>query len=83
MRPRRPYVATLAEVTINRSGESAVILYRDPAVHPVFAIGPEIDQCGDGVLARQTGGDGNPRNVSTRDSGGGPISESAALRAFF
>jgi hypothetical protein len=48
MRPRRPYVATLADVTIDRSGESAVIFYRDPAVRPVvFAIGPEIAQCSD------------------------------------
>ena len=43
MRRRRPYITTLAKVTINRSGESAVITYRDPAVHPVvFAIGPDI-----------------------------------------
>jgi len=31
MRPRRPYITTLADVTINRSGESAVIVYRDRA----------------------------------------------------
>ena len=29
MRPRRSYITTLADVTINRSGESAVITYRD------------------------------------------------------
>lgn len=54
MRPRRPYVTTLADVTINRSGESAVITYGGPAVHPVvFAIGPDIDRCSDAeILAR-------------------------------
>jgi hypothetical protein len=54
MRPRRPYVTTPADVTINRSGESAVITYRDPAVRPVvFAIGPDIDRCSDAeILAR-------------------------------
>jgi hypothetical protein len=51
MRPRRPDVTTLADVTINRSGESAVITYRDPAVHPVvFAIGPDIDRCSDAEI---------------------------------
>jgi hypothetical protein len=54
MRPRRPYITTLADVTINRSGESAIITYRDPAVRPVvFAIGPDIDRCSDAeILAR-------------------------------
>jgi hypothetical protein len=54
MRPRRPYTTTLTDVTTNRSGESAVITYRDPAVRPVvFAIGPDIDRCSDTeVLAR-------------------------------
>jgi len=54
MRPRRPYITTLAGVTINRSGESAVIRYRDPAVRPVvFAIGQNIDRCSDAkILAR-------------------------------
>jgi len=54
MRPRRPYITTLADVTISRSSESAVITYRDPSVRPVvFAIGPDIDQCGDAeILAR-------------------------------
>ena len=54
MRPRRPYITTLADVTINRSGESAVITYGDPAVRPVvFAIGPDIDRCSDAeILAR-------------------------------
>jgi hypothetical protein len=43
MRRRRPYVTTLADVTIDRSGESAVITYHDPAVRPVvFAAGPDI-----------------------------------------
>lgn len=42
VRPRRPYVTTLAGVTINRSGESAVISYGDPAVSSGgFAIGPD------------------------------------------
>ena len=51
MRPRRPYIATLAEVTIGRSGESAVITYRDPAIRPVvFAIGPDIDQRSDAEI---------------------------------
>ena len=51
MRPRRPYITTLADVTINRSGESAVITYRDPAVRPVvFAIGPDIDRCSDAEI---------------------------------
>ncbi len=54
MRPRRPYITTLADVTISRSGESAVITYGDPAVRPVvFAIGPDIDRCSDAeILAR-------------------------------
>ena len=54
MRPRRPYITTPADVTINRSGESAVITNRDPAVRPVvFAIGPDIDRCSDAeILAR-------------------------------
>jgi hypothetical protein len=54
MRPRRPYITTLADVTINRSGESAVITYGDSAVRPVvFAIGPDIDRCSDAeILAR-------------------------------
>ena len=54
MRPRRPYFTPLADVTINRSGESAVITYRDPAVRPVvFAIGTDIDRCSDAeILAR-------------------------------
>jgi hypothetical protein len=54
MRPRRPYITTLADVTIKRSGESAVITYRDPAVRPVvFAIGRDIDRCSDAeILAR-------------------------------
>jgi hypothetical protein len=54
MCPRRPYITTLADVTINRSGESAVIRYRDPAVRPVvFAIGPDIGRCSDAkILAR-------------------------------
>jgi hypothetical protein len=54
MRPRRPYVTTLANVTISRSGESAVITYHDPAVRPVvFAVGPDIGQCSDAeILAR-------------------------------
>jgi hypothetical protein len=54
MRPRRPYITTLADVTINRSGESAVITYRDAAVRPVvFAIGPDIDRYSDAeILAR-------------------------------
>jgi len=52
--PTRPYITTLAYVTINRSGESAVIAYRDPAVRPVvFAIGRDIDRCSDAeILAR-------------------------------
>jgi transposase InsO family protein len=33
MRPRRPYVTTLTDVTINRSGESAVIT---PTGRPAF-----------------------------------------------
>lgn len=42
VRPRRPYVTTLAGVTINRSGESAVISYGDPAVSSGgLAIGPD------------------------------------------
>lgn len=54
MRPRRPYVASLSEVTISRSGESATITYRDPAVRPVvFAVGADIDQVDDReILAR-------------------------------
>ena len=54
MRPRHPYITTLADVRIDRSGESAVITYRDPAVRPVvFAIGPDIDRCSDAeILAR-------------------------------
>jgi hypothetical protein len=54
MRPRRPYVTTLADVTIDRSGESAVITYHDPAVRPVvFAVGPDIGRCSDAeILAR-------------------------------
>src|SRR5207249_10879353 len=54
MRPRRPYITTLADVTISRSSESAVITYRDPSVRPVvFAIGPDIDRCSDAeILAR-------------------------------
>src|SRR2546422_740952 len=54
MRPRRPYITTLADVTISRSGESAVITYGDPAVRPVvFAIGQDIDRCSDAeILAR-------------------------------
>jgi hypothetical protein len=39
MRPRLPYITALADVTINRSGESAVIRHRDTAVPPtVLAI---------------------------------------------
>lgn len=54
MRPQRPYITTLADVTISRSGESALITYGDPAVRPVvFAIGPDIDRCSDAeILAR-------------------------------
>ena len=54
MRPRRPYVASITEVTIARSGESATITYHDPAVYPVvFAVGADIDQLDDGeILAR-------------------------------
>lgn len=54
MRPRRPYSTTLADVTIDRSGESAVITYHDPAVRPVmFAVGPDIGRCSDTeILAR-------------------------------
>jgi hypothetical protein len=47
-------VASLKEVTISRSGESATITYRDPAVRPVvFAVGADIDHVDDSeILAR-------------------------------
>lgn len=39
MRPRRPYIASLADVTIVRSGESAVITYRRTRLRMVTPTG--------------------------------------------
>jgi len=44
MKPKRPYVVTLDQVTIHRSGESAEITYADKAVGPIdLKIGPQIE----------------------------------------
>jgi len=48
MRKKRPHVATLSEVKIQRAGEEAVITYRDPTVAVVhLRIGPSIQSMTD------------------------------------
>lgn len=43
MRKKRPVVASLAEVTIRREGECAVIAYRDPTIATThFHVGPAL-----------------------------------------
>jgi hypothetical protein len=48
MRKKKPHVATPEEVTITRSGEDAIIEYRDPKVATThLSIGPEVQQMSD------------------------------------
>ena len=51
MRPKRPHIATLNQVRIRRTGESAVIEYLDPAVLPVvISVGPDADRLSDAEI---------------------------------